>query len=389
MNNFGENIFNYRKRLGWSQEEFADEITKDINTANSYNRYNKNKKEICYSGKAVSKWERGESFPPLDVVVVLAKRLGLSLDQLFNKEIEECRGIIASDAKNVYSYGEKVKIAQAIDNIQYLVINEEERTLEYQTIRRGIVTICCMIDELEVDEKLKFGDFYIKEYKSKLEAEKRAKELGLYHESQKLDVEHYKTKVLAENVDQTPQSEKNDGVISRWVDGLNSYISKAQMPRRQNIDVGAEIVFHKRQIKKEQARKIFQEYYEKFLLPHEKMKTEIEIKPILGNQLCLEVQITQRFLLNKEAIAQIRGEIAEEVERERVVWNLQCLQACTEYDAQLDMDQKRDKQYFNEMEREALQAYEYDYRGNEEDFPGKPTWAEEMAFMEEPDYDEF
>ena len=42
MNNFGENIFNYRKRLGWSQEEFADEITKDINTANSYNRYNKN-----------------------------------------------------------------------------------------------------------------------------------------------------------------------------------------------------------------------------------------------------------------------------------------------------------------------------------------------------------
>ena len=386
MNNFGENIFNYRKRLGWSQEEFADEITKDINAANSYN---KNKKEICYSGKAVSKWERGESFPPLDVVVILAKKLGLSLDQLFNKEIEECRGIIASDGKNVYSYAEKVKIAQAIDNIRYLVINEEERTLEYQRIHRKIVTICCMVDELEVDEKLKFGDFYIKEYKSKLEAEKRAKELGLYHERQKLDVEHYKTQVLAENVDQTPQSEKNDRTISRWIDGLNSYMSKAQMPRRQNIDVGEEIVFHKRQIKKEQARKIFQEYYEKFLLPHEKMITEIEIKPIIGNQLCLEVQIIQRFLLNKEAIAQIRGEIAEEVERERVAWGLQCLQACTEYDAQSDMDQKTDKQYFNDLEREAMQAYEYGYGDNEEDFQNKPTWAEEMAFMEEPDYDEF
>ena len=117
MNNFGENILSYRKRLGWSQEEFADEITKDINAVNSYNRYNKNKKEICYSGKAVSKWERGESFPPFDVVVILAKKLGLSLDQLFNKEIEECRGIIASDAKDVYSYDEKVRIAQAIDNI--------------------------------------------------------------------------------------------------------------------------------------------------------------------------------------------------------------------------------------------------------------------------------
>ena len=61
-----EKIFNERKRLGLSQEQFAEKM------------------EV--SRQAVSKWESGQSMPDLDKLVLMSQIFGVSTDYLLKDE---------------------------------------------------------------------------------------------------------------------------------------------------------------------------------------------------------------------------------------------------------------------------------------------------------------
>ncbi|MCR3954939.1 MAG: helix-turn-helix domain-containing protein [Gudongella sp.] len=66
---FGERLQGLRKEKGFSQEKVAEELK--------------------VSRQSVSKWERGESFPEMDKVIVLSKILGVSTDFLLKGEDEK------------------------------------------------------------------------------------------------------------------------------------------------------------------------------------------------------------------------------------------------------------------------------------------------------------
>lgn len=61
-----EKIYTERKRLGWSQEQLAEQM------------------EV--SRQAVSKWESGQSMPDLDKLVLMSKIFGVSTDYLLKEE---------------------------------------------------------------------------------------------------------------------------------------------------------------------------------------------------------------------------------------------------------------------------------------------------------------
>ena len=58
----GANIVSYRKRIGLTQAGLAEKLN--------------------YSDKAVSKWERGESFPDVLTLVQLADLFGITVNDL-------------------------------------------------------------------------------------------------------------------------------------------------------------------------------------------------------------------------------------------------------------------------------------------------------------------
>ena len=62
MNEFGERIYNLRKKSGLSQEEFAD--------------------KLGVSRQAVSKWETGQSVPDTEKSAAISTLFGVSLDWL-------------------------------------------------------------------------------------------------------------------------------------------------------------------------------------------------------------------------------------------------------------------------------------------------------------------
>lgn len=66
MYEFGERIYNLRKKSGLSQEEYAD--------------------RLGVSRQAVSKWETGQSVPDCEKAAAMAKFFGVSLDWLINGE---------------------------------------------------------------------------------------------------------------------------------------------------------------------------------------------------------------------------------------------------------------------------------------------------------------
>ena len=62
--NIANNIVELRKRKKWTQAELAEKIN--------------------YTDKAVSKWERGESTPDVDVLYNMAEIFGVTVDYFFN-----------------------------------------------------------------------------------------------------------------------------------------------------------------------------------------------------------------------------------------------------------------------------------------------------------------
>ena len=65
----GERIKELRKKNDLTQEKLAD--------------------FLCVSYQAVSKWERGESFPDLTLLVPIAELFSVTLDELFGRDESE------------------------------------------------------------------------------------------------------------------------------------------------------------------------------------------------------------------------------------------------------------------------------------------------------------
>lgn len=73
-----ENIVHYRKEMGLTQAELAEKLN--------------------YSDKAVSKWERAESYPDIATLAALAKMFGITLDMLIadrKKKVKKVKPLIA------------------------------------------------------------------------------------------------------------------------------------------------------------------------------------------------------------------------------------------------------------------------------------------------------
>jgi len=75
---FSENIRMFRTVKGWSQENFAGEIAKTLT-----------KKKGGSFAKSVSQWESNGVIPPMETCIAIAELMELTLDDLFNKEVQD------------------------------------------------------------------------------------------------------------------------------------------------------------------------------------------------------------------------------------------------------------------------------------------------------------
>lgn len=76
----GENITKFRETKGWTQEKFASKF-------NSYLAIN-GIKDTKYNNRTISQWENEERSPKdFNIIYLLSKFMGTSLDDLFDKEI--------------------------------------------------------------------------------------------------------------------------------------------------------------------------------------------------------------------------------------------------------------------------------------------------------------
>ena len=78
-----DNLIYYRKNAGLTQLELAEKLN--------------------YSDKAISKWERGESFPDIFVLYELCRLYKIELNDLIDdkKEFDQPRKHISRDRKSV------------------------------------------------------------------------------------------------------------------------------------------------------------------------------------------------------------------------------------------------------------------------------------------------
>lgn len=63
-----QNLIKFRTSAGMTQAELAE--------------------KLCYSDKSISKWERGEGLPDLNILIKLSKIYHVSLDELVGQEVE-------------------------------------------------------------------------------------------------------------------------------------------------------------------------------------------------------------------------------------------------------------------------------------------------------------
>lgn len=78
----GKNLQVLRKKHKLTQAELAERLN--------------------YSDKAISKWEKGESLPPIEVFYKIAKLYGVSLDDIVGEEKIKSRAIETADIKKRY-----------------------------------------------------------------------------------------------------------------------------------------------------------------------------------------------------------------------------------------------------------------------------------------------
>jgi transcriptional regulator with XRE-family HTH domain len=79
---FGEKLKTERKQLGWSQEELAA--------------------KLFVSRQSVSKWENGQNYPSIEVIINISDLFGLTIDELLRSDEELTKKVIRDSKKLAY-----------------------------------------------------------------------------------------------------------------------------------------------------------------------------------------------------------------------------------------------------------------------------------------------
>lgn len=77
---FGEKLKNERKNKGWSQEELAE--------------------KLFVSRQSVSKWENGQNYPSIEIIIKVSDLFGITIDELLRSDEELTKKVI-KDSKQL------------------------------------------------------------------------------------------------------------------------------------------------------------------------------------------------------------------------------------------------------------------------------------------------
>lgn len=80
--NFAEKLKNERKKKNWSQEELAE--------------------KLFVSRQSVSKWENGQNFPSIEILIKLSDLFGVTIDELLRSDEELQEKVIRDSKKLAY-----------------------------------------------------------------------------------------------------------------------------------------------------------------------------------------------------------------------------------------------------------------------------------------------
>ncbi|MFD1953158.1 helix-turn-helix domain-containing protein [Paenibacillus thailandensis] len=79
---FGEKLKTERKKRGWSQEELAE--------------------KLFVSRQSVSKWENGQNYPSIEIIIKVSDLFGLTIDELLRSDEELTRKVIKDSKQLAY-----------------------------------------------------------------------------------------------------------------------------------------------------------------------------------------------------------------------------------------------------------------------------------------------
>lgn len=171
MNKIGENICRFRKTRGWSQEKFAERLSEFLSIA---------KKDVNYTNKTISKWENGDCYPPMEVILGLSKMMGVSIDEMLSEEI------------NVFSKAmpERRESAHSDYVLDVLIKLVSSNNLKMEVSEDGSVyywTNCSQVATIGYDKEV--NKFYLDIYDDRNKAFDEARSMGFLYKA----VERMKT----------------------------------------------------------------------------------------------------------------------------------------------------------------------------------------------------
>jgi transcriptional regulator with XRE-family HTH domain len=154
-NSFCENIRRFRTARGWSQENFAAEVAKTLAKG----------KEGHYA-KSVSQWENGENYPKTEVCIAIAHLIGISLDELFYKEIQDFKNDCAVQISGQRKFE---KCAEQEIEMLYEILQDlhlEKKVATDNSVHEffcSLVSINSKKDNKTISLSLKIGDTLFEE----------------------------------------------------------------------------------------------------------------------------------------------------------------------------------------------------------------------------------
>jgi len=82
MTTFGEKLRQERSKRGWSQEELAE--------------------KLYVSRQSVSKWENGQNYPSIEIIIKISDLFGVTIDELLRSDEKLTQKVIRDSRKLAY-----------------------------------------------------------------------------------------------------------------------------------------------------------------------------------------------------------------------------------------------------------------------------------------------
>ncbi|OAS13941.1 helix-turn-helix domain-containing protein [Paenibacillus oryzisoli] len=79
---FGEKLKSERTKQGWSQEELAE--------------------KLFVSRQSVSKWENGQNYPSIEIIIKISDLFGITIDELLKSDEELTKTVIKTSKQLAY-----------------------------------------------------------------------------------------------------------------------------------------------------------------------------------------------------------------------------------------------------------------------------------------------